>query len=261
MLFKLFLFGLIPLLSCSCLEDQKSLYYKINYNPVVVNSEPVIDSTFSGLNFQIKESYRAERSKISKLKLSLRNSYLGLKDSLKKECFIDSVSFIFSDLLLNNVIPNWYGTPWDFEGYTSVPNQGKIACGYFVSTTLNHMGLNLNRYHLARQGPLNEAKSLAIDTNLVLSFSSEEFNIDSEFFSSFPDGLYFVGLDSHVGYLYVYKEQTFFVHSNYIENRVMIEPFDLSEAFESYNYHLVKITGNKNLIRKWLIGELVSIHS
>ena len=76
---------------------------------------------------------------------------------------IDSVGEIFKESLLNKIIPFWEGTEWSFEGHTSKPKSGKIACGYFVSTTLQDIGLNLNRYKLAKQSPINEARSLSID--------------------------------------------------------------------------------------------------
>jgi hypothetical protein len=259
MIINCFFVSLISLFSFSYLEDDKIDFY-VASSLCVELPEIVVDSTSSGLNFQLKDSYRNEKQNIVKHKLELKKSYLLLKDSLKKEEFLDSASIVFTELLLNNVIPHWYGTPWDFNGYTNVPNKGEVACGYFVSTTLCHMGLNLNRYHLARQGPLNEGKSLAIDTNLALTFNSENLAIKNEFFSSFTEGLYFVGLDSHVGYLYVYDNHAFFLHSNYMENRVMLEPISLSEAFSSSSYTLVKITGNLLLIKKWLLDDQFHIY-
>lgn len=219
----------------------------------------VPDSTDSRLTFIKESTYQNEKRKIREVRVLLKQRYLLIKDSVNKSQFLDSVSIVFSNLLLNNIVPHWYGTPWDFDGYTSVPNQGEIACGYFVSTTLNHMSLNLNRYHLARQNPLNEARSIAIDSNSVFVFSSDTYSLNNKFFKSFKSGLYFVGLDSHVGYLYVYNKEAFFLHSNYIEDRVMIESIDSSEAFDSYNYDIVKITGNKLLMKKWVLGSQIKI--
>src|SRR5687768_5014531 len=68
----------------------------------------------------------------------------------------DSLSSLVTDLLVDRIIPYWIGTPWSFEGHTSIPNSGKIACGYFVSTTLLDLGFNLNRYTFAQQAPENE---------------------------------------------------------------------------------------------------------
>lgn len=90
------------------------------------------------------------------------------KAILNDEWDTESVSKQFTTALLERIIPYWEGTPWTFEGHTSVPNKGSIACGYFVSTTLRDVGLNLNRYKLAQQSPLIEAKSLALNTDIYV---------------------------------------------------------------------------------------------
>lgn len=260
MIIKTLFISLVSLLSFSCLEESNESVYQSKSLLEEEVTLVVSDSTQSELNFRIKDFYRNEKRKIEKLRLSLMQTYSLITDSLKEEQFLDSTSLVFTKLLLNNILPHWYGTPWEFEGHTSIPNQGEIACGYFVSTTLNHMGLNLNRYHLARKGPLNEAKSIAIDSNLVIVFNSEESTIKDSFFTSFADGLYFVGLDSHVGFLYVHNNHAFFLHSNYIENRVMLEPIENSAAFESYTYILVKITNNRLLLKSWLLGTSINVY-
>jgi hypothetical protein len=254
------IFFLVSFCFFSCSQEKKSRVYEIKLISKNTPVKTLTDAASSGLSFQPTNSYWDEKVKVNQVRLRLKRQYLLLKSHASKSSFLDSVSIVFTDLLLNNIVPHWYGTPWDFNGYTSVPNQGEIACGYFVSTTLRHMGLNLNRYHLAKQNPLNEAKSLAIDTNFVLTFNSDTQLIKNELFSSFPDGLYFIGLDSHVGYLYLYKEQAFFIHSNYIENRVMLEPIEKSEAFISRSYFLVKITSHKSLMKKWILDDKIFIY-
>ncbi len=72
-------------------------------------------------------------------------------------------------------------------------------------------------------------------------------------------GLYFVGLDNHVGYLYKTERCNYFIHSNYIENRVMIENCETSEAFDSYEYYITNITGNRDLMYYWLFEERVEV--
>ncbi len=186
-----------------------------NYNnqfiEEVIQNGTEIDSTASMLTFKTKSSYSTERRAIIQTRNRLKLVYSQLKTPIERESYLDSTSIMFTDFLLNNIVPHWYGTPWSFEGHTAVPNQGEIACGYFVSTTMKHMGLNLNRYRLAQQAPYYEAKSLAIDTSQVIVFRSDGLVIQDSFFSDFQEGLYFVGLDSHVGYLYVKNGIPFFL--------------------------------------------------
>lgn len=163
----------------------------------------------------------------------------------------------FEHFLLNQIIPHWYGTEWDFNGYTAIPNEGEIACGYFVSTTLEHIGIVLNRYQLAQQAGLNEAKSLAIDkSNYFTVYGWETLR---ERMETYSDGIYFVGLDSHVGYIYKEEGILYFIHSNYIEDRVMIEKAQYSPAFQSNIYVVAELSTNELLREKWHKGERVVV--
>ena len=213
------------------------------------------DSISCGLNFMPGKNYKFEKNEIKNQRDSLCRIYLKLSE-IEQNSLLDSSGVIFTNFLLNNIIPYWYGTEWDFNGYTSTPNEGVIACGYFVSTTLRDMGLDLNRYKQAQQGPENEAKSISIETSDVLCFEKENRH---DALQELEQGIYFIGLDNHVGYLYKKSSQAYFIHSNYIDGRVMIENTEYSEAFNSYNYNISKITGNKTLMKKWLKKEEIKV--
>lgn len=97
--------------------------------------------------------------------------------------------------LLNRIIPYWQGTTWSFEGHTNTPQQGNIACGYFISTTLKYVGINVNRYKLAQQSPINEAKSLAKST-MVMEIN--ENTVEESIWAinqMLTEGIYFKGFD------------------------------------------------------------------
>jgi len=168
---------------------------------------------------------------------------------------LDSAAQYFTKSLLNEIIPYWYGTPWDFNGHTNIPNEGEVACGYFVSTTLKHMGVKLNRYRMAQQASKLEVESVAIKQNRVI-FSNDE-NISKKL-TALKEGIYIVGLDNHVGYIYKHGGMSYFIHSSYITDRVMIELAEDSEAFPSDVYYLGAVT-NTDFIRKWLVGETLKI--
>lgn len=199
-----------------------------------------------------------EQERDTSIHLSSGLSYAKVKsqaEQLRKE---QASGTVFEEHLLNQIIPHWYGTEWDFNGYTDVPNQGVIACGYFVSTTLKHMGINLNRYHLAQQAGLNEAKSLAIvDSNYFTVYGMDQLKISM---NQEKDGIYFVGLDNHVGYLLKRNAQLYFIHSNYIDDKVMIEKIDESAAFSSNIYVVAEISTNETLMKYWHSGEVVKIY-
>lgn len=189
--------------------------------------------------------------------LTPSGSYSAVKASIQTNRTTKNTKKDFEKYLLNQIIPHWYGTEWDFNGYTDIPNQGVIACGYFVSTTLEHVGVVINRYHLAQQGGLNEAKSLAIvDSNYFTVYGIDALKTKIK---SYDDGIYFVGLDNHVGYLYKEKGVLYFIHSNYIEDRVMIEKAEYAQAFQSNVYVVAELSTNEALLSKWRKGERVDV--
>lgn len=207
-----------------------------------------------------------------KLKSDSINDYLTVKRSvslirnkLLSDTLVistDSLSRIFKNLLLNRVIPYWEGTKWSFEGHTSVPPKGEIACGYFISTTLKDVGVYVNRYKLAQQSPINEALSIAIDSQVVtVNEGTLESNI--KFINdTIKEGIYFIGFDqSHVGYVLKEKGELFLIHSNYMEPcAVCIEKIEESEVFKDYEkYYLAEISTNKKLLQYWLKGNELKI--
>ena len=239
-----------------------SITLNIDSFPYTTTEKTGFDTIASGLNFVPGANYNQTKIEIIKQKEKLYNNYSLIPDSSNRNIYLDSISNIFANNILNEILPYWYGTPWDFEGYTSKPNDGKIACGYLVSTTLRDAGLNLNRYKLAQQGPQNEARSIAMNTeNLFLfKFNSFENNVIHELYK-LNEGLYFIGLDNHVGYVYIKNKEIYFIHSNYILGKVMVEIAENSEAFKSTQYHISNISHNRSLILSWLQNEELTIIS
>ncbi|WP_299272812.1 hypothetical protein [uncultured Psychroserpens sp.] len=172
---------------------------------------------------------------------------------------IDSAAKYVYSKLVNTIVPHWYGTEWDFNGHTNTPNEGEIACGYFVSTTLKHLGFNLNRYKMAQQAGLTEARMLQPRANLKifsnLSFKALKENINAVY----TDGIYFVGLDNHVGYVILKDKELYFLHSSYYDDKVMIEDAEKSPCFSSNIYVFAEISTNKKLIKSWILNERLNV--
>ena len=167
----------------------------------------------------------------------------------------DSIKAEFTNHLVDKIIPHWYGTPWSFEGHTALPNQGKIACGYFISTTLRDMGIKLNRYKLAQKSPIDEAKIISCGSviNSVVQETPEK--AFEEIDRLTQEGIHFIGFDKgHVGYLLKRKGELFLIHSNYLSpGSVCIEPLAESRVFKSFSkFHLVDISNNDVLLQLWL---------
>lgn len=193
----------------------------------------------------IDTSYASRKIAIANLKLRYRSIPIST----------DSLSKLFTNLLVDQLIPHWLGTPWSFEGHTSIPGQGEIACGYFVSTTLRDMGLNINRYKMAQQLPIHEAKTLALNTAVIeINNTSTRARID-QLNSTLQEGIYFIGFDqSHVGYLQRKGNDLFIIHSNYINAvGVVVEKAEDSAVFSYYSHiYIAAISTNPDLMKKWI---------
>lgn len=236
----LLLIGISSLISCQSQQEITEESEVSAISELIEVDSSQLDSTALGIVFSPQGTYGAAKLKIKQGK---KTSSSG-KD--------------FEHYLVNEIIPHWYGTEWDFNGYTSIPNQGVIACGYFVSTTLLHMGINVNRYKMAQQAGLYEAQTLALsDDNYRTIYGIDSLEVVLK--RDYSDGIYFVGLDNHVGYLYIKDQIPYFIHSNYIEDKVMIEKALYAPAFQSGIYVIAEISTNEELMERWRSGAVVPV--
>jgi hypothetical protein len=149
----------------------------------------------------------------------------------------------------------WKGTPWDFNGHTMHPQQGTIACGYFVSTLLKDMGLPINRSKLAICPSSVMMRSLVPGKPLknYSGLDEQSFNDKLKYLGK---GVYVVGLDFHTGFIVNDGNENWFIHSNYIGRKgVTREPVLGSAALNvSKTKWLVSLTQDKDFLQKWLRG-------
>ncbi|MDO5972209.1 hypothetical protein Q4Q35_20620 [Flavivirga aquimarina] len=215
-----------------------------------------IDSTKLGINLKPSGNY-------SRIKNSIINDRAYFKSLYERNVIkaTDSASSYLYSKLINDIVPHWYGTPWDFNGHTNMPNQGEIACGYFVSTTLKHLGFNLNRYKMAQQAGLVEAKMLQTKAELKIYSNLSFSTLKAKLNSVYKNGIYFVGLDNHVGYVLIKDEALYFLHSSYCDDKVVIELAETSPCFSSNFYVFAEITTNKKLVKRWIFNEKLTVPS
>lgn len=168
----------------------------------------------------------------------------------------DSCRTYLLDQFEHQVFPHWVGTKWDYNGYTNTPGPDKIiACGYFVSTTLKHMGFKWNRFNLAKMYSLQIVEKTCSD---IQKYTDKREMIHAVL--NKPDNLYIVGLDSHVGFILKRDKAVWFVHSNYYgsvgpEKEIAV----LSDALESSSTYYIGTFFNESNIEKWLKGEVYGI--
>ena len=184
----------------------------------------------------------------------LKQRIKAYRDKLKTGMNLDKelIGKEMSKILIDSIFPFWLGTKWDFNGHTANPLDGEIACGYFVTTTIKDLGININRYKIAQK----PASDIIID--LCSSSSIKRFNsvdqIRKYLKSSKNYELMIVGLDFHVGFIFKKEGVNYFAHSNYINSKgVEIELITESKALKQSNLFVLGNFGkNYEMIDKWI---------
>ncbi len=228
------------------------------YSLAAKKTLPVMEtrSFNEGVTVEFKTDLDSVANSYASIKIDAGQLRLRLKEGLRLGTIsFDNIKTAFTKQLVDKIIPHWYGTPWSFGGHTAIPNEGKIACGYFISTTLRDMGINLNRYKLAQKSPIDEAKMISCGSviNKIVQDTPEKAFEEIDHLTK--EGLYFIGFDEgHVGYLLKREGELFLIHSNYLSPvSVCMETLKESRVFKSFTtFHLVAISHNEILLQRWL---------
>ncbi len=150
------------------------------------------------------------------------------------------------------LFPYWQGTRWAFHGTTQTPGKGRIACGYFVTTVLRDCGVKIDRSRCAQLASEAMIREL-LDKENITTYSKKPL---ASFLSEVKQKgthLYLIGLDSHVGFLSVEKEETWFIHSSgRYPWAVVKERATESIVLEKSNYRVVgSLTADKRFLENW----------
>jgi len=149
----------------------------------------------------------------------------------------------------------WQGTPWDFNGTTEIPQKGYIACGYFVTTILDHMDCKISRTKLAVCPSLQMMKSLSAH-QAITNLSYLDHTAVNNYFKKQGKGVYIIGLDFHTGIIVNDGTEIWFLHSNYIRRQGVVKETVLSSGAlkSSKTKWVTSLTGNEYFLQKWLKG-------
>ncbi|MEQ1566335.1 MAG: hypothetical protein ABMA64_11910 [Myxococcota bacterium] len=195
-----------------------------------------------------KDPYQALRYDIDQ-----ERHTLARRRALGEDVAADAASVI--DQRLPQLINAWKGTRWSYSGTTQTPKQGKIACGYFVSTVLEHAGFEVDRVDLARQASEQILRSLIPDGDIArYSYASRDYVVAQV--EKQGDGVYLVGLDTHIGFLVNEPNKPVnFCHSTKRDRRagVVCELARTSPSFKS-RYTVVGKLAQPETVGVWLAG-------
>lgn len=200
--------------------------------------------------------YTALKQRIEQRRLAFAASY-ATADSAGRAAVVDSARTYLFDRIAQDVLPAWYGTPWDFNGTTRTPGTGAIACGYFVNTVLQDAGFRLPRIKWSQMA----AEPITIKTCYrIKRFRDRPVQEVLAYIKEQGDGLYKVGLDSHVGFIVARKDVVRFVHSNYYqrETGVMSEPLEGHNPLAHSRYRIVGSLLGDAMMVAWITGKDLS---
>lgn len=158
----------------------------------------------------------------------------------------------FTQQLTDKIFPYWYGTDWNFNGTSEKPNEGSIACGYFVTTTLRDLGVDINRVKLAQCASEEMIKKLVSENN-IFRFSNKNILEFEQTLKEKGNGIYVVGLDNHTGFLYLSDDGNYFIHSSGARPfKVVKEKLMESTLLMKSKYRVVgKLSSDKQLLSHW----------
>ncbi|RYY18328.1 MAG: hypothetical protein EOO36_08435 [Cytophagaceae bacterium] len=204
--------------------------------------------------------YKANLAQLTAKRTALAARYRQAATPAAQAACLAKARELWLNALDNTVFPAWESTPWSFYGQSWVPRQGTIACGYFVTTALFDTGLRLRRSLLAKQGSETLIKNLTTETHIhrYRHISQRAF---VQQVADLGPGLYVVGLDFHVGFLRVREGGAVqMVHASWIRPaRVIREAADSSPALPSKYRVVGKLSDDDNLLRAWLLGEVLAV--
>ncbi|MDU1889823.1 MAG: hypothetical protein E6767_03970 [Dysgonomonas sp.] len=173
------------------------------------------------------------------------------KSKNKDSILIEVQKYLLS--ISDDFFKAWYNTPWTFHGHSKVPKEGSIACGYFITTTLQDMGFNIPRIKWAQQASEYLIKKVSSD---IKRFQKRPMSEIVEYIESKGEGLYIVGLDCHVGYIYYIEGQMSFVHANYYRPKigVMSEPLVGRNPLNDSKYKVIGKIFDKEMVQNWILN-------
>jgi len=156
--------------------------------------------------------------------------------------------------LRQDVFPAWFGTGWDFNGTTTTPGAGKIACGYFVSTCLTHVGFKVSRIKLAQQASQRIIETFMAKSERKILGDAKPMAVVRAYLKGKGDGIYLVGLDQHVGFVSVVGEDMAFIHSSYYnpESCVKAEKIETKNPLSDSKYRVIGKLFADDMVLGWL---------
>ncbi len=205
---------------------------------------------------EVNETYTSicDRLEVSRKSMAAELKKATTKDARTK--IYERARQLLITTLSDSMFVCWYGTEWDFNGITTQPRTGEIACGYFVTTLVEDAGFKIGRVELAQCASQSMINTLcpAADRKVITGGKVDKVK---EHLLAKDDGIFIIGLDSHTGFVVKKGTELRVVHSNYTmaSDGVMSEPFDNSSVIQNNGYFVIgDFMNSDSTMIKWLNG-------
>jgi hypothetical protein len=197
------------------------------------------------------KDYSTVLQEIQAEKESFQSAYSQANVSEKSK-IIEEVKTYLNKAISKDIFPQWYGTKWDFNGTTRTPKKGEIACGYFVTTVLMDVGFKIPRVKWAQSASEVFIQKLAPEN--LKRFTDRPLSEVKKYLFNEGNGLYLVGLDTHVGFVLVEGKKISFIHSNYYypEVGVMKEDISTKNPLNDSHYRIFGKLLTDEMVVNWL---------
>jgi len=125
-----------------------------------------------------------------------------------------------------------------------------------VTVILRDAGFNVSRI---KSGQLASEVFIEKLTKTIKRFSNAKMESVIDYIKNNSDGLYIVGLDSHVGFISKKGEKIAFIHSNYYSPHVKVMAQNLTETspLTDSKYRILGKILDVEMTKKWILNEKV----
>jgi len=205
------------------------------------------------------KQYVILKNELEKWRLQLAERHEKAKNE-QERLAVEHDARVILEQMLPSLMRCWLGTPWDFHGTAEGPGVGKIACGYFVSTVLKDAGFNVDRYRLAQQPSGNILQTFLSKKECSLTIGQKYESFTSGL-THREQGIYIVGLDSHVAFLVNDGAGFHFIHSSGAQPWCVVdEEKKDAHVLQRSNWRMIgNLTSSDDVIRVWLKGSRISV--
>jgi hypothetical protein len=209
-------------------------------------------------HYKALKDYRSTINKIEKSRKNFQKQYQYGDEFERKEVIKKARKYILRTIT-QKLIPAWYGTKYNFNGYTDTPKKGRIACGFFVSTILKHAGFNFNRIKMGQRPSPFIIKSFVKDKKRRKNFYNKRVSQVIEHIENEGRGLYIMGLDRHVGLIYYGGLDVHFAHATQSKKKVVVYKAEEDESLGKSKWRMVGKLFDDKMMKQWLFKKKIKV--